>query len=459
MKPRFSWPLVLCLLLFAGSAWAAAEGAGTTLAAAGAALTLERAHSLALEYSKTYQQELARDRQAQANWWTSVLAFGPTGVLQGGYVLENKPMTMTFDMSALAPPGSPPMPPQEVELSTNYTSGRIVLSQPLFAGTRLYSANELAGLEVEMAGDSVRLAATQVYVDVVDAYYSVVRNQRSLEVMEASLASLQDHLRVTQARYREGLASNFEVLRSKVQVANMKPTILRLRTQVALSKNVLATLTGLPLDKPLEVDSRLKVVEAQWAPLPELQTQAYEHRLELKNLERARRMAEVGVRLASTINLPLVAVAGTWNYYDTTDRNFPPEGENFQHSWDVSLGVSWAFWDNLSAIPKSQAAQARVQETELGRQALVDGIRQQVEAAYLTLFAAQEAYLAQQQAVALAKESYQLAEIQYANGQVTNLEVLDARVAQNQAELAELDALYLYLLAGVKLHQAIGDTF
>lgn len=457
MKSRFSRAIVICLFLPAGAALAATDAPSATLTA-NAVLTLERAHTLALESSKTYQQELAKERQAQAAWWTALLAFGPTGTLQAGYILENKPMTMSFDASALMPPGAPPSI-QTMELSSNYTSGRVVLSQPLFTGGKLYSGLELAGLEREMASDSVRLAATQVYVDVVQAFYQVVLNQRSLAVMEASLASMENHLAVVQARYREGLASNFEVLRSKVQVANMKPTVLRLRTALALAKNSLAFLTGQPLTAPLEVDSRLDVAEEAWAPLADLQTQAFDRRLELKNLERARRMAGIGVRMAAASNLPMVALGGTWNYYDTEDRWFPPTAENFEHSWDLTLGVTWTFWDNLSAIPKALEAQAKVQEADLGRQALEDGVRQQVEASYLTLFAAQETYQAQQQALALAKESYRLAEIQYANGQVTNLEVLDAGVALNQAELTALETLYQYRLAGVKLHQAIGDTF
>ncbi|MEW6517263.1 MAG: TolC family protein [candidate division FCPU426 bacterium] len=445
------------LLIGAGGSpvLAATDAAGNT---AGAVLSFERARDLAQEYSKTYQQELAKERQAQSRWWQALLALGPTGTLQAGYILKNKPSTMTIDTSAFMPPGSPAAT-QELELSSNYTSGRVMLSQPLFTGGKLYSGLEMAGLQAESARDSVRLAGTQLYVDAVEAYYQVVLNQRSLQVMESSLASLEQHLAVVKARYREGLASNFEVLRSQVQVANLKPSVLRMRTALALSKNALAMLTGLPLGSPLEVDDRLEVAAESWATLPELLARAQERRLELKNLERSQRLAGIGVRLAATGNVPNVALTGTWNYYDTEDRGFPPAGENLKHSWDVSLGLSWTFWDNLSALPRALEAEAKVQEAELGRQALVDGIQQQVEAAYLTLTAAQETYQAQQQAVDLARDSYRLAEVQYANGQVTNLEVLDARVALNQAELTALETLYQYRLAGVKLHQAVGDTF
>jgi len=442
---------VLCLSVSA--AWAGPEAGNTQTAAAGAEpLTLDRALALAQRTNKTYRRQVEREGQAESKWWQAVLAFGPTAGLSGSYVLANKPMTMVLDMPGL------PMP-MEIETSTNYYAGQLSVSQPLFTGFKLLNGFRIAGLQYDSAKDTTRVARTQLHLDVTRAFYNAMVTEQLTQVTEASLESMQQHLEIVKARYREGAASNFEVLRAQVQLANMQPNFLKLRMALSLAKSNLATLTGLDLKQNIQLGGSLKCDEEQWASLEDLQTQALSRRLEIKNLERAKQMAEIGHTLAATSNLPNVALTGAWTYYDTADKDFPPEGSNLKHSWQIGLGFSWPFWDNLAAIPKSWGASSQVREAELGKQALEDGIRLDVESSYLSLTTAKQTLDAQSQTTALAKESYRLAENQYANGMATNLDVMDAQIALNQAEINYLQAQYDYRVAGEKLHQAIGDAF
>lgn len=462
---------ILVLGLTATAAWAGTEApaatspaAGATLASAGGAeagagaltpntdaLTLERAWNIAQRNAPAYRQAAEEERQARAQWWQAVLGVGPKGVLSASYILENRPMTMTMDL------GGPV--PTEIEMATNYYSGQISLSQPLFTGGKLWSSVEMASLKAESAADALRLERAKLYASVMDRFYQVVLAERSLAVTEASLASLERHLAVVQVRYREGAASNFDLLRARVQVANIRPMVLRLRTALALARRSLALQIGLEAGSEPVVTGSLVTPQEAWPSLDEAQAAAQRQRRDLKNLDRARQMAGIGHRLAVTGNLPTLALSGAWTYYDTRDQGFPPEGANLKHYWQVGLGLSWTFWDNLAAIPKAEEAAAGIRAAELGRQALADRIRMEVEAAYLTRAAAEEALAAQQQAVDLAQQSVRLAETQYANGQVTNLDVLDAQLALNQAELDHLQSQFDLLLAGVKLHLAVGDEF
>jgi outer membrane protein len=447
---------VVCL---AAAAWA--DPAPATPAAAGTsltaetAMTLEQAEAMALQANKPYQAQLAKQEQAQAKWWQAMLAMGPSAGLQASYLLGNKPSVSSMEFSM------PPLPPQDVsiEMLPNYYSGAVVVTQPLFTGFKLLNNLHLAGLQYEIQKDGSLLSRTQLRVDVTRAFYNVLVNERLVAVTEASLAAMQKHLDIVKARYREGSASNYDVLRSQVQVANMQPGLVKLKTALSLAKSTLASLTGLDLSRPLQLSGSLKAGEEQWPGLGELQQRGLERRLELKNLDRSRRMAEIGHTLAATSNLPNLALNGTWTYSDMQDSGFPPQGANIQNAWQVSLNLSWPIWDNLAAIPKAAEAAAKVREAELGRQALEDGVRLDVEAAYLSMMAAKETLDSQNQTTELARESYRLAENQYRNGMATNIDVMDAQIAQNQAEINYLQAQYDYVLAGIKLHQAAGDTF
>lgn len=451
---------IMILGCLAAPGWAQAEtgaqvSADTVSETAEAAITLDQAQRLALETNKTFRSQLERERAARAKWWQAVLAFGPTGSFQGSHVLDNKPSmtTMTFSM--------PPLPPTvaTIEAATNYYSGQLLVAQPVFMGFKLLNNLHLAELQLDIAKDTSVVTRTQLHVDVTKAFNNVLVSERLVQVTEASLDSMRKHLDIVKARYREGSASNYDVLRSEVQVANIQPGLVKLRTALRLARSNLATLIGAEDGRRLRLSGSLKAEEEHWAGLDELKTTALQRRLELKNLDRTRRMAEIGHTLAVTSNLPNVAVNAAWTYYDPSDRDFPPQGGNLQHAWQVGIGVNWPFWDNLAAIPKANEAAAKVREAELGRQALEDGIRLEVESAYLAMQAAKETIDSQKKTADLARESYRLAENQYRNGMATNIDVMDAQIALNQAEINYLQAEYDYVLAGIKLHQAVGDTF
>jgi len=450
---QFIWPAALVgVLLFAVAAGAQAPAAadapdGTSLTAE--AYTFEDLLQQAQRNNRDYRMALAREQAARAQWWQAVLAFGPTASLQAGYVLDNKPMFMSLDLGGFT---------QQIEVAPSYYSGQLMISQPLFTGFKLLSGLHLAELQHETAQAESALARNRLYLDLTRSFYGVMVTERLVAVMEESLAQMQQHLAVVKARYREGSASNYDLLRSEVQVANLQPNLLKTRNALVLARKNLENLTGLDGSRPYRLQGSLEIIEEQWPPLPQMQQLALERRQELRNLERAKRMAEVSHTLAWSSNFPNLALNGSWSYYDYQDQGFPPEAANLQHSWQITLGLNWTFWDNLAAWPKTEAAAARVREAELGRQALEEGIRIEVESAYLDLMAAQESVGVQRKNTELAQEGYRIAEEQYAHGLMANLDVLDAQLALNQAQTNYLQAQLDYMVARIKLRQAIGES-
>lgn len=437
------------VLLLAIPGWSAAqpiqaEAGGTSLTAQSHTLDLPSALRLAAQNNKDYQMARSREQAAAAAWWQALLALGPTASLQAGYVLENQPMVMS-------------LMGQDFEVDTNYYSGQVRISQPLFTGGKLLNSLRLAGLANDNAKASTELAWSQMVVDVTEAFYQAVLSQRQLAVTEESLNRMRKHLDTVKARYGEGLASNYDLLRTEVQVANMEPAVLKLRTAVRLaSRRLAALISGNQEDLP-PLQGSLEVREEPWPELSGLTSQALARRLEIKNLERTRRMSEIGQTLAATGNLPNVALNAAWTHYDTRDSAFPPLAENLKHYWELSVGVQWPFWDNLAAWPKAEAAAAKTRETVLGQQSLEDGIRLEVESDYLTLTAALETVRVQAKAVDLAKTGYDIAARQYGHGLLSNIEIMDAQLALDQAQNNYLQAQYDYLIASIRLHQAVGD--
>ncbi|MBN1595645.1 TolC family protein [candidate division FCPU426 bacterium] len=429
------------------------EAAGTTPNAQQAtmvALDLHQALALAKDQNKNYGVAVQKERQAYAQWWEAMLRFGPTINLQAGYVLDNKPMTTSFDFGGMV---------QELEMSTNYYAGQLVASQPLFTGLKIYNSVFLAGLRHETALAERMLAGNKLYQEVSDAYYGVVVAEGMLQVTEELVRQMEEHLAVVKAKHREGSASNYDLLRSEVQLANLKPKSLQAKNGYILAKKKLLMVIGMDLETPVNLTEALPTPgQENWADMQSLQEQAQKDRLELQNVDRARRMAGISHTMAVTGNLPNVALTGTWTYYDTHDQDFPPAGENLKHSWEIMLGVQWPLWDNLSAWPKAEAAAAQIRQADLAKEALEQGIRLEVEAAYLALQASLETIDAQEKTVKQAETGYRIATAQYANGMMTNIDLLDAQLALNQAKTNYLQTQYDYIQARIRLKNAIGEN-
>jgi outer membrane protein TolC len=83
-------------------------------------------------------------------------------------------------------------------------------------------------------------------------------------------------------------------------------------------------------------------------------------------------------------------------------------------------------------------------------------VQLEVEQARLELFRARSLLDARRQTVAQAMQAHRLAGVRYANGISTQLEVSDARLAMQRAELNEAAATRDYLVAIANMERALG---
>jgi outer membrane protein TolC len=443
--------LLLALLLPVPLALAetAPQAAANSQTAQTLVLNFQDALSRGQAANKQYRIAAEQEKAAYNRWWQAVLAMGPTASLQFGYILADKPMVTLFDIGSIS---------EEFIIPPTYYSGQLTVTQPLFTGFKLVNGLNLASLGYQNAQASRQLAQNQLVLDVTEAYYGMVVAHEMVRVTEDLQHQTEDHLNVVKARFREGSASNYDLLRSEVQLANLKPALLQARNGLILAQRKLALTIGLDSAQPLTLSENLNAGPDPLAPLDDLETKALEHRLEIQNLSRALSMADIAHTLALTSNFPTVALSAGWTYYDSWDSSFPPENQNLKHAWTVTLGFAWPFWDNFSVIPKTAEAAAHVREMALNQGALEDGIRLEVEANYLSLNAAAEMLIAQQKTIDQAQAGYRIASEQYANGMMTNIDVMDAQLALNQAKTNYLQTQYDYILARVKLQKAVGEN-
>jgi outer membrane protein len=129
-----------------------------------------------------------------------------------------------------------------------------------------------------------------------------------------------------------------------------------------------------------------------------------------------------------------------------------------RHSnWTYGLSFSFTL-DVGETLYKGRAERRQVEELRLAEAQVKRNIEVEVTQAVLELKRAAEVIESQKQNVRQAEEATQIANTSYANGTITNLELMDTQVALDQARINYITAVYDYLIGRAQYRRAIGPS-
>jgi outer membrane protein TolC len=248
------------------------------------------------------------------------------------------------------------------------------------------------------------------------------------------------------------MASKFDLLRSEVQLANLKPQLIRAKNGLNSAELGLKTLLGLDLNRPVEVRGELSY-QAFEANLDANVAQALANRPELNQLRYQRQMAAEVLKMARAAYLPTVAIGGAYNYW-ANQFNFGRN--NWESFYQVNLVLSVPIFNGFANSAKVGETKAMLKQLDYSQKGLSEMVKFEVQEAILNLQQAKESLLSQEKNVEQAQEAVRIAELNYSEGLATNLDVSSALVALSQARTNYSQALYDYALALAQLEKAIG---
>jgi len=113
-------------------------------------------------------------------------------------------------------------------------------------------------------------------------------------------------------------------------------------------------------------------------------------------------------------------------------------------------------FNGFEADARIGESKAVIRELEWTRKGLSETISFEVRQAILNRAQARETLLSQEKNVEQAREAVRIAELNYAEGLATNLDVLTAQVGLRQASTNYTQALYDCVISDAQLEKAIG---
>jgi outer membrane protein TolC len=370
--------------------------------------------------------------QALANFYPSLTATGYYAYISNVSVIEFGGMQI-------------PMGQHE-----NYNV-QLSLQQVIFAWGKLYDAYRLADIGRSIAGLTGERKRQDVRYSVTQSFYSLLVFREMVKLTGESYAQLKRHEDAVRKRYEAGLVPQFELLRAQVQVANLKPRVTEAENGLQLSRNGFQMLLGMPLDQEFELSGELGMIEEDFELEPLIDS-ALANRAEIKNLENAEQMGRIGRSLVGRANLPTIVAGATYAY----QKPMSLTGNDWGTNLTFNIGFSWPLFSGFKNLSQYREAGVEMKKARLAIDEVRKGVTIEAKNAYFTFRAAREATTAAQENMGQADKALGIIDTRYKNGLATNLEYLDAQLAQMQARNNYLNALKDFHTAWAAIYRAIG---
>lgn len=341
-------------------------------------------------------------------------------------------------------------------LSRNFGNG-LTLTMPIYTGGQLEGAIKAADLAMNANELGLELCKQQVKAATMSAYYQALQAKNQIKVAQDSVNTLTEHLKNVNAQYTVGTVAKSDVLGTQVQMANAEQNLINANNSYDVAIASLNNVMGLPTDTELNLTDSLDY-NVYEIPLEECTAYARSNRPDVLMADYQVAIAEAGVQQAKAGYMPKVSAQASKSWAgedpfgsEETDKRYAQN-----NNWTAGVVLSWDIWDNNVTQSKVNQSKAAVAKAEAAAENTRQSGDLEVRTAYLNLKAAEKSINTTQVAVDKAQEDYKIAQVRYAAGVGTNLDVMDAEEKLAQAQTNYYTALYNYNSSKAALDKAMG---
>lgn len=328
-----------------------------------------------------------------------------------------------------------------------YTSS-FSLSQNIYDFGRTSTQVQIQNLNYDSSKSDFENVSEQVILSVKQAYYAVVQAKYNRLVVEDTVKQTQQHLEQARGFYEVGTKPKFDVIKAEVDVSNAKLTLIKAGNDFRIAVVNLNNAMGVPGAPEYTLSEDISFARYE-ITFEEALSRAYENRPDLKSIVAQRQAAEVGIDSAKTGYYPFLTGNASYNWAGE-------KIDQMDKGWNVGAVISFPIFSGFLTKYQVQEAKANLNVLKANEESLRQSVFLEVEQAYLTLRAAEEAIPTAKLGVEQAQENLDIANGRYAAGVGNPIEVTDAEVSLANARLAHVQALYADKVAQANLEKAMG---
>ena len=342
------------------------------------------------------------------------------------------------------------------EIGVTYQSNATATATQTLFSNDVLAAARAAPLVRRQAHQTTYAARIDLYVEVSKAFFDLLTTQDQINILSEDLQRLQKNVKDARIRYENGINDPVDYKQATIQRNNTRAQLVSAQESLTYYRAVLKQRMGYPTDQPLKITYDPNELR-QEATLDSLPPPAYRSRIEYLLLETQAGLLSADINRYRWGFLP--RLSAFFNYqFGYFNEAFAPLYDRSFTSSQVGLRVSIPLFEGASRIYSLQTAKLRAERLGYARTDLQNQIETEYAQATAAYRSAYANWQLQQENEQLAREVYQTIQLQYDEGIIPYLEVIQAETDLRSAQLNTSNALLRVLSGKVDVQRAIGTT-
>lgn len=344
--------------------------------------------------------------------------------------------------------------------------------QVRYLGVNNTSAVQLNGTQaifnrdVLLAGrtaSTVRQQASQVtaqtkmdvVVDVTKAFYDLLATSQQIKVGQEDLIRLNRSLKDATSQYNAGVADKTDYKRATILLRNSEAVLKSNQEMLVYKESYLKTLIGYPIKNKLNIQYDTLQMENE-VPLDTLEEINYQEHIDYKILYTQKELQKANVSYSKWAYLPSANLFGSYilNYLNNDFGAL--YNTNFPNSY-VGATVSLPIFQGNKRNLKVQEQKLTLKRIDWDLINLQNNITTEYTRALASYKSSLANYLALKENVELAREVYEVIQLQYRNGVRAYLDVTVAETDLQRTRINYFNALYQVLASKMDVQRALGQ--
>ena len=340
--------------------------------------------------------------------------------------------------------------------SQTSASSNISLSQNIYDGGVWWNTIKQARNSYRISEEFNRQVKTNIIRSVHFAYFNYLKSSQLMNVARSNLMSSQQQLALAKQKYALGSAKKTDLLKAEVRFGQARVDVVNNDAALQSAYRVLKNAMGLI---GTDRDFGIEEVETPLENIPEIETgfeiiQKFNPSVKAKQYQITG--AELNAKIAKGSRLPTISANTTMsgssdNFGDAVSNSY-----NEQKRTSTGLSISIPIFSGNSISTRIQKAKIAVDKIESEYLTQLQDLSVELEGVVEQLNNYQEIIPINETVLISAEEDLRLAQVRYAQGATTILEVLDSQVSVVRARSSLIRSKYDAYIAQANLKALLG---
>ncbi|MBX3242026.1 MAG: TolC family protein [Chitinophagaceae bacterium] len=342
-----------------------------------------------------------------------------------------------------------------VRLGVENTSGLSFLAnQTIFNRDVLLASRSRADVRTQ-AKQNTESSKIDVAVNVSRAFYDLLATEQQIRVMTENIARLEKSYKDAYSQYQAGITDKTDYKRASIALNNVLASKKSFEALAAARLVALKSAMNYPAGEPLNIVYDSLQME-QEIVLDTLRGPDYRNRIEFRLLETQMSLQQANVDYNRWAYLPTVSANGAYNMNYLNNEFTKLYARTFPASY-AGLTLSFPIFQGGKRKYDISAAKWQLRRTEQDIVSLKNGVNREYNMAMANYKSNLASYEALKANLELAREVYDITQLQYKSGIKTYLEVIISETDLRTAQINYYDALYALLSSKIDVQRSLGE--